>query len=199
MKELIIATHNQGKFKEFQQLLAPIQCISQASLAVPGVEETGLSFIENAIIKARHVSRVTGQPVLADDSGLVVEALQGEPGIYSSRFSGEHATDAENIQLLLERLRDVAEAQRVAYFYCALVICCYPDDPMPIIATGQLEGRIIRHATGVGGFGYDPVFYVPVYQRTLAQLTAEEKNRISHRSQALNQLKQCLATMADRA
>lgn len=192
MKELIIATQNQGKLKEFQQLLSPIRCISQASLALPGIEETGLSFVENAIIKARHVSQLTGQPVLADDSGLVVEALQGAPGIYSSRFAGVDATDSENIQLLLQRLQHVEDEQRVAYFYCALVVLRYPDDPMPIIATGQLEGHIIRQATGQGGFGYDPVFYVPSYQCTLAQLTAEEKNGISHRSRALKQLKQYL-------
>lgn len=188
MKELILATSNLGKLAEFQSMLAPIHCIAQNTLGIDNVEETGLSFIENALLKARHASRLSHLPALADDSGLVVPALQGAPGIYSARFAGLGATDEENIQRLLDKLTHV-EA-REAYFYCALVLVREPNDPTPIFATGKLLGQISLKPAGDQGFGYDPVFYLPQYECTVAELPTTIKNTISHRAIALKQLQQ---------
>jgi XTP/dITP diphosphohydrolase len=188
MKELLLATHNQGKISEFKALLSPIHCIPQSTLQINNTEETGLSFIENAILKARHASRLARMPALADDSGLVVLALHGEPGIYSARFAGNHATDNDNIELLLTKLAQVKAEQRNAYFYCALALVQYPDDPAPLIATGKLEGAISAERHGEQGFGYDPVFYLPEHHCTVAQLPPKLKNKISHRALALQQL-----------
>jgi XTP/dITP diphosphohydrolase len=189
MKELILATHNPGKIAELRAVLAPIHCISQHELGIENVEETGLSFIENAIIKARHASKISNKPALADDSGLVVKALDGQPGIYSARFSGEGATDKENVQKLLEQLSDIEDEKRQAYFYCAIALVKFANDPTPIVVTGQLNGYISQAPQGDKGFGYDPVFYLPDHQCTLAQLPAGTKNLISHRGMALRHLK----------
>ncbi|HHF7372878.1 RdgB/HAM1 family non-canonical purine NTP pyrophosphatase [Legionella bozemanae] len=189
MKEIILATSNSSKIKELRDLLSPIECIPQTSLGISDAIEDGLSFIENALIKARHASLHAGKPALADDSGLVVPALNGEPGIYSARYAGNNATDAENIHLLLEKMAHVPSPQREAWFYCAIALVHHAKDPMPIIATGRCKGIIHNLPVGEGGFGYDPIFYIPNFQCTVAQLPAKIKNNISHRAQALKQLR----------
>ncbi|MDR3442792.1 MAG: RdgB/HAM1 family non-canonical purine NTP pyrophosphatase [Legionella sp.] len=192
MNELILATSNQGKINELNDLLAPIQCISQSSLGITDAVEDGLSFIENAIIKARHASFYAKKPALADDSGLVVPALNGEPGIYSARYAEINATDKSNIHLLLENMASLRGTQREAYFYCAVALVQHTNDPTPLIATGIFKGLIHDAPVGTGGFGYDPVFYVTEYQCTAAQLPATIKNTISHRAKALNQLRELM-------
>lgn len=192
MQTLILATGNKGKIAELQALLAPIDCIPQQQFNISDAEETGLSFIENALIKARHASRISQKPALADDSGLVVNALLGKPGIYSARFAGTHASDVDNIHHLLNQLTGVPSSARQAFFYCALVLVMHADDPTPLIATGTLHGMIDVELRGHQGFGYDPVFYLPEHQCTLAELSAAEKNRISHRATALKKLKAML-------
>lgn len=186
MKEIILASSNPGKIAEFKAILAPIRCTSQTEYNITGAAETGLSFIENALLKARHVSELTGKPVLADDSGLVVAALKGEPGIYSARFAGVNANDKRNIEHLLKKLEGI-ESRR-AYFYCALVLVRFATDPTPILACGKWEGEIAERSAGEQGFGYDPIFFVPQYQCSAAQLPREIKNQISHRAQALQHL-----------
>ena len=188
MDTVVLATLSQGKIAELTTLLAPIQCIAQAELRIPEVAETGLSFIENALIKARHASRLSIYPALADDSGLVVDALNGRPGIYSARFAGDKASDAANIQKLLQSMIDIEADTRQAYYYCAIALVRYPDDPTPILATGRLDGVILTAPRGQSGFGYDPVFWIPEQGKTLAELSSQEKNRISHRAQALQSL-----------
>jgi XTP/dITP diphosphohydrolase len=182
MKEIILATSNLGKIKEFKQLLAPTICIPQADLGISDAEETGLSFIENAILKARHASSLANKPALADDSGLVVPSLNGEPGIYSARYAGIKANDEDNIQLLLRKMADLSQEQRQAYFYCAIAL----------ITTGVFHGVISTKPSGTNGFGYDPIFYLNEYRCTAAELPAKIKNRISHRAKALNQLRALL-------
>ena len=189
MKKIILATSNPGKIAEIQALLTPAQCISQSSLGIGDADETGLSFIENAITKARHASRLSGEPALADDSGLVVSALQGQPGIYSARFAGPKASDAENIDYLLSKLLNTPIEERQAFFYCAMVLVTHANDPTPLVATGALHGVITMERAGTNGFGYDPVFYLPNYQCTMAELPPSIKNSISHRAQALTELK----------
>lgn len=190
MKELVLATSNSGKIKELQDLLAPVQCIAQTVLGIPSAEETGLSFVENALIKARHASLLAKRPALADDSGLVVPALDGEPGIYSARFAGIEASDQDNIDLLLHKMAHLPPEQRGAFFYCAIALVQHAEDPTPIISTGVFHGSINTKASGDKGFGYDPVFYVSEYQCTAAQLPATIKNTISHRANALKQLRE---------
>jgi XTP/dITP diphosphohydrolase len=185
---IVLATSNSGKIKEIQAILHPTQCIAQSELGIGGAEETGLSFIENAILKARYTSHHANQPALADDSGLVVPAIHGEPGIYSARYAGNHASDQDNIHRLLSRMSYLKEDDRAAYFYCAIALVRHEADPTPIIATGLFKGFITFHPSGTGGFGYDPVFYVPEYQCTAAELPASIKNKISHRAKALIQL-----------
>lgn len=189
MKELILATSNNGKIKELNELLAPIHCVPQTQLGIPDAEETGLSFIENAILKARHASLLAGKPALADDSGLVVPALNGEPGIFSARYAGSGATDQDNISLLLNKMTNLTGTERKAYFYCAIALVQHGSDPTPIIATGAFHGSISSNASGTMGFGYDPIFYITEYQCTAAELPATIKNTISHRAQALSQLR----------
>lgn len=188
MHELILATSNPGKIAELQAMLPLFHCISQQALGINDAEETGLSFIENALIKARHASLLSNKPALADDSGLVVLALNGEPGIYSSRFAGLNASDQDNIDLLLTRLTNVPDTQREAFFYCAIAFVKHANDPTPLIATGKFTGKISLTPCGEFGFGYDPIFYLPDYQCTLAQLPRDVKNTISHRAIALKQL-----------
>jgi len=185
---VIRATGNLGKIREFQTVRKQFDLKPQSDFAVPEAEEKGLSFLENALIKAQNAAKSTGFPALADDSGLVVDALQGAPGIYSARYAGAQATDQENLDKLLAELEDVAETARSARFVCALAFCRYPADPIPIIAQASWEGLITREQYGTNGFGYDPVFYLPDLQCTSAQLTAQQKNAISHRGQALAEL-----------
>jgi len=188
MKEIILATSNPGKIRELSDLLAPVHCTAQTALGISSVKEDGLTFIENAIIKARHASLCADKPALADDSGLVVPALNGEPGIFSARFAGVNANDKANIDLLLEKMAYFHLQEREAYFYCAIALLQHAKDPTPVIATGICKGIIHTLPSGEGGFGYDPIFYLQEYQCTMAQLPAPVKNTISHRAKALSQL-----------
>lgn len=187
---IVLASGNKGKLAEFNQLLASkgLSVRPQSDFAVSDAEETGLSFVENAILKVRHAAKITGLPALADDSGLEVDFLKGAPGIYSSRFSGIEATDASNIAKLLTLLEGVPDQQRSARFQCLLVFMRHHQDPTPIICQGSWEGRIATAPAGDGGFGYDPVFFVPDRNTTAAQLPKEVKNALSHRAQAMAQL-----------
>lgn len=190
MKKIVLASGNQGKVREFNQLLAEldIEVVPQTEFGVPEAEETGLTFVENAIIKARNAAAHTGLPAIADDSGIEVDALHGAPGIYSARYSGPGASDAANCQKMLKELAGVAEAERTARFQCLLVLMEHEADPTPIICQGTWEGLITTAPQGENGFGYDPVFYVPQHDCTAAQLSSAEKNRLSHRGQALQKL-----------
>ncbi|RMH19785.1 MAG: RdgB/HAM1 family non-canonical purine NTP pyrophosphatase [Gammaproteobacteria bacterium] len=189
-KRIVIATGNAGKLKEIRDLLAPlhIEVIPQSEFELPEVEENGLSFIENALIKARHAAHLTGLPAIADDSGLAVDALLGEPGIYSSRFAGEPGNDSANNARLLEDLAEVPASERTARFHCAAVLMTHDRDPAPLVCHATWEGEILTAPRGETGFGYDPVFYVPSQQCSAAELTPETKNRLSHRGQAMRQL-----------
>lgn len=187
MKQVVLASGNAGKLKEFQHLLGDcgFEVLPQSGFDVPEAEETGLSFIENAIIKARNACIFTGLPAIADDSGLAVDALNGAPGIYSARFAGQGATDNDNNQLLLEKLRLVPDNLRTARFHCVLAFMRHENDPTPIICHGSWEGKILKGASGNHGFGYDPLFYVAERDCTSAELEKAEKNRISHRARAM--------------
>jgi XTP/dITP diphosphohydrolase len=189
-QKIVIATGNQGKLREFTQLLAPrgLQIVPQSEFDIGDADETGLSFVENSIIKARHASRLTGLPAIADDSGLEVDALNGAPGIYSSRYSGKDATDEANIEKLLSELEGVDDEERSARFQCLLVYMRHFEDPTPIICQGTWEGLITHKAKGTHGFGYDPVFFVREQSCTAAQLPREVKNTLSHRARALRLL-----------
>lgn len=195
--ELVLATGNPGKIREFATLLAdlPVVVRHQAEWPLEGAEETGLSFVENAILKARHVAAHTGLPALADDSGLEVDALQGAPGVYSARYAGVDASDADNRHKLLAALRGVPESERAARFQCLLVLLRHALDPTPIIVQGTWEGRIASAPRGEGGFGYDALFLVPGRDCTAAELDPAEKNRLSHRGQALQRLRERLAAL----
>lgn len=190
MKKIVLATGNQGKVREMADLLADFgfDVVAQSEFKVSEVAETGTTFIENAIIKARHAAKETGLAAIADDSGLEVDYLHGAPGIYSARYAGTHASDAENIEKLLEALKEVPEAQRTARFHCVLVLMRHADDPTPIVCHGQWEGRILTQTQGSNGFGYDPLFWVPEEQCSSAQLEPIRKKQLSHRGQALKQL-----------
>ncbi|WP_323845901.1 RdgB/HAM1 family non-canonical purine NTP pyrophosphatase [Microbulbifer magnicolonia] len=189
LDKIVLASGNAGKLKEFSHLFAnwDIQVVPQSDFDVPEAEESGLSFIENALIKARHASRISGLPALADDSGLAVDALDGAPGIYSARYAGPGATDRENNRKLLEALRDVPDEQRGASFHCALAFVRRHDDPVPLVCSAQWPGRILREPAGEQGFGYDPLFFVESQGVTSAQLACEVKNQLSHRAQAVQQ------------
>ena len=187
MKKIILATSNLGKVRELNSMLeGQYNVVSQIDMKVEEVPETGASFIENALIKARNASSQSQLPALADDSGLVVDALNGEPGIYSARYAGENATDEDNIVKLLSRMDN--EGDRGASFWCAMVFVRHAGDPEPIIVEKSWEGQILRELKGKNGFGYDPIFYLPELNCTSAQLSAEEKNRKSHRGQALQEI-----------
>lgn len=188
--KVVLASSNLGKIKEFKELLANfhIDLIPQTELGVGDIEETGLSFIENALIKARHAARVTGLPAIADDSGLAVTALNGAPGIYSARYAGEYANAKNNIDKLLKEMQDVPDVKRQANFHCILVFMSHEKDPTPLVCDGKWSGNILRAPQGVNGFGYDPVFYVPSEKMTAAELPADIKNKISHRGIALQSL-----------
>ena len=187
MKKIILATSNLGKVRELNSMLdGHYDVVSQTDMEVEEVPETGASFVENALIKARNASSQSKLPALADDSGLVVDSLNGEPGVYSARYAGEKATDEDNIFKLLALMDD--EDNRSARFWCAMVYVRYGNDPEPVIVEKSWEGQILRELKGSNGFGYDPIFYLPELNCTSAQLSAEEKNRISHRGQALKEI-----------
>lgn len=194
MQKIVLATNNKGKLTELSALLSPLQLniLPQSHFTKIAAEETGSTFIENAIIKARHAADVSGLPAIADDSGLEVDALQGAPGIYSARYAGADATDQQNIDKLLDDLREVPEGKRTARFHCVLVYMKHALDPTPIICHGTWEGTITLDQLGRQGFGYDPVFFVSEVNKTSAQLSKEEKNAISHRGKALESLLQQL-------
>ena len=193
MQSLILATSNIGKIQEFRHLLAPIHCIPQEELHVSSIPETKITFVENALLKARHASEFGKAPALADDSGLVVPVLGGEPGIFSARYAGESASAQQNNLLLLEKLKAIPRNQWQAYFYCVLVLVQHPQDPTPIIAYGKVDGQITDIPSGAHGFGYDPIFYLPNYHCTMAELAIETKNTISHRANAFQELKNQLS------
>ncbi len=188
----VLASGNAGKIKELQALLPDFILRPQTDFLVPDIAETGGSFVENAILKARNAAHYSKLPAIADDSGLVVHALNGAPGIYSARYAGAHASDAQNITTLLANLNAVAATERRAYFFCVLVFMRHENDPCPIIAQGRWDGVILDHPEGELGFGYDPIFGVLSHQCSAAQLSLEVKNRLSHRGKALDQLKQAL-------
>ena len=192
---IVLASNNQGKLRELGELLADhhIEVVPQRTFDIPDAVEDGLSFVENAIIKARHAAAHSGLPAIADDSGLEVDALDGEPGIHSARYAGEHGDDDANNRRLLEALADVPDEARTARFQCVMVFMRHPHDPTPVIAQGSWEGRILREPQGDNGFGYDPLFWVPGENATAAQLPAEVKNAQSHRGKALRQLLKQLA------
>ncbi len=194
-RKLVLASGNAGKLAEFRELLADVgfDVHPQSEFGVEDADETGLSFIENAILKARHAARATGLPALADDSGLCVDALGGAPGLYSARYAGNHGDHAANIDKLLHALRDVDDVDRSARFVCVLALVRHADDPLPLIAEGAWEGRILRARSGDGGFGYDPVFFSPAHGMTAAELPADAKNAASHRGLAMRAMRSKLA------
>ena len=197
-RTIVLASSNPGKLREFKQLLGGIniEVLPQSQFNVSDADETGLSFVENAIIKARHAAQHTKLPALADDSGLEVDALQGAPGIYSARFAGVGAKDADNRKKLLEQLNGVPESECGARFQCVLVYMRHALDPTPLICQGTWEGHILSQPRGLSGFGYDPVFYVPTHSLSAAELSPDTKNSLSHRGQALRQL---LASLPNRS
>ena len=190
MKKIVLASNNKGKVREINQILAglDVEVVPQSEFNISEVDETGLTFVENAILKARHAAEQSGLPAIADDSGLEVDALNGQPGIYSARYSGVGATDEANLQKMLEALKDVPDEERTARFQCLMVYMHHGSDPTPVICQGTWEGVIIREPQGENGFGYDPIFYVPTHNCSSAQLDSEIKNQLSHRGQALKLL-----------
>jgi XTP/dITP diphosphohydrolase len=197
MKTLVLASGNAGKLKELQAMLGdlPLQIVAQGELGVSDVPETGLTFVENALIKARHASAVTGLPALADDSGLIVDALDGAPGLYSARYAGSPTNDAANNAKLLDALREVPANRRTARFYAVIVLLRHTNDPQPLICEGSWEGVILDELRGSNGFGYNPVFLDPTHGLTAAEMDPAQKNAISHRALALQLLKQKLPAL----
>lgn len=194
-QRIILASGNKGKLKELNAMLAGtnladdhISVVAQSEFDLETPEETGLTFVENAILKARYVAEQTGLPAIADDSGLEVDAMHGEPGIYSARYAGEDATDQENLNKLLLNMQDVPDEKRQCRFHCVIVYLRFPTDPTPLISHGIWEGSLLRESVGENGFGYDPIFYVAEHNCSSAQLSPELKNQISHRGQALQEL-----------
>ena len=186
----VLASNNPGKLREIQAMLDPQRylLVAQSDLQIGEIAETGTTFVENAIIKARHAARESGCCALADDSGIEVDALQGAPGVHSARYAGSHASDASNNEKLLAELAGIPDHERSARFHCVIVYMRHALDPVPILCQGSWEGRILHEAMGNNGFGYDPLFYVPTHGCSSAQLDPAEKNRISHRGQALQKL-----------
>ncbi|WP_100754389.1 XTP/dITP diphosphatase [Vibrio salilacus] len=195
MSKIVLATGNQGKVREMAGLLAEFgfDVVAQSEFNISEAAETGTTFIENAIIKARHAAKQTGLPAIADDSGLEVDALNGAPGIYSARYAGENASDQQNLNKLLAAMQDIPEEKRTARFHCVLVLMRHENDPTPIVCHGQWQGRILTQAHGENGFGYDPVFYVPEENCASAELEPARKKQLSHRGKALQQLFSILA------
>ena len=194
MKRIVVASGNAGKLAEFNRLLGAsgYEFVAQGELGVEDIPETGLSFVENALLKARHAAQVTGLPALADDSGLCVDALDGAPGLYSARYAGEPVDPARNIDKLLDALADLPDDRRGASFHCTLVLLRHPTDPRPLLAQGEWRGRILHAPRGRGGFGYDPVFLDPAHGLSAAELEPAAKDAASHRGQALRVLQQRL-------
>lgn len=192
--KLVLASSNRGKLDELRSLLADtgIELVAQSELGVDDADETGLTFVENALIKARHASRLTGLPALADDSGLCVKELGGAPGLLSARYAGHHGDAEANIDKLLDVLANVPDERRSAHFLCVLVLLRHPEDPQPLIVEGEWQGRILHARHGNGGHGYDPVFFDPEHQQSAASMAPALKNQISHRGKALALLKQRL-------
>jgi len=190
VKKIVLASNNPGKLREIQAVLDQqrFHLIQQSEFKVSEVAETGTTFVENAIIKARHAAQHTGLPALADDSGIEVDALKGAPGVYSARYAGNDADDESNNAKLLSQLADIPDRQRTARFQCVIAYMRHAQDPMPLICQGTWEGSILHKARGKNGFGYDPLFFVPTHGCSSAELDPEEKNRISHRAQALQKL-----------
>jgi len=189
MQKLVLASNNPGKLREFQFLLQPlgIEVLTQAQLGIDEAEEPHVTFVENALAKARHVSRLSGLPALADDSGICVTALEGAPGVYSARYAGDNPkSDTRNNEKLLRDMQGVTD--RRAHYYCVLVLLHHADDPQPLIAEGEWHGEIAHEEVGDGGFGYDPLFWLPEFGKTSAQLEREEKHAVSHRGKALKVL-----------
>ena len=191
---IVVASANADKLREVSQILADLdlRVVPQSDFSVPPAEETGTSFVENALLKARHAARCSGHPAIADDSGIEVDALGGAPGIFSARYAGQGAGDEQNLRKLLADLKDVPDTRRTARFRCAMVYVNHDHDPRPIICQASWEGRILREPRGTNGFGYDPVFYVPTHDCSSAELVPEVKNSLSHRGQALRQLVEAL-------
>ena len=194
MNKLVIASNNPGKLREFQHMLAPleIEVVTQAQLGIAEAEEPHCTFVENALAKARHVSRESGLPALADDSGICVNALGGAPGVLSARYAGEPKSDRRNNDKLLQAMQGVTE--RRAHYYCVLVLVRHADDPQPLIAEGEWQGEIAHEERGDGGFGYDPMFWLPELGMMSSELTHDEKSQLSHRAKALKMLLQRLRT-----
>lgn len=190
LQTVILASGNPGKLREFAALLADldVNVVPQSEYNVSAADETGLTFVENALIKARHAARASGLPALADDSGIAVDALNGAPGIYSARYAGANASDLDNLNKLIKAVRQLPAHARGARYHCVIVFLQHAGDPMPVIASGTWEGRLIDEPCGDGGFGYDPVFYLDSHQCTAAELDPADKNRLSHRGQALRGL-----------
>ena len=188
--QIVLATSNPGKIEEIRAMTQdlPIEWVLQTDLNIPDIEETGKTFIENAILKARHAAKLSGLPALADDSGLVIDALNGAPGIFSARYAGKNATAAERNQKILNEMHQVPENEREASYHCILALVEYENDPVPMICHGIWEGSILTAPRGKNGFGYDPIFYVPTHRCSAAELSTAEKNRISHRAQVVEQL-----------
>lgn len=188
MKKLVLASNNAGKLREFQRLFSTldVELVPQGQLGVSEAEEPHATFVENALAKARHAARATGLPALADDSGICVPALGGAPGVYSARYAGEPKSDARNNEKLVQALQ--GQSDRRAFYYAVLVLVRHADDPRPLIAEGRFDGEVIDTPRGEGGFGYDPHVFVPALRKTVAELTPEEKNPISHRGKALAEL-----------
>lgn len=190
MRRVVLASSNPGKLKELSELLDEfsIELVAQSVYRVESVAETGESFVENAIIKARHAARVTGVPAIADDSGICVDALQGEPGIFSARYAGPQASDEDNVSKLLDEMKDVADLHRSARFECAIAFLEHPKDPTPIVCQGSWRGQVLHTPRGKNGFGYDPIFFILETGCACAELDAGTKNRLSHRAQATRHL-----------
>ena len=199
MQRVVLASNNAGKVREISDMLAglELQVESQSAFEVPEVAETGLTFVENAIIKARHASRLCKLPAIADDSGIEVMALDGRPGIYSARYAGTDASDRDNLDKLLDEVRQLPEDLRAARFVCVMVFLRHAEDPVPVVAEGVWNGVVTTEARGSNGFGYDPMFYVPTHDCTSAELPPEVKNRISHRGQALDRLVERLKVISN--
>jgi XTP/dITP diphosphohydrolase len=194
---LVIASSNSGKLVEIGEVLAglDLELVAQGALGIADADETGTTFVENALLKARHAARLSGLPALGDDSGLCVDALDGAPGLYSARYAGPQGDAAANIARLLAALRDVPDDARGAHFYCVVVLLRHADDPAPLIAEGRWDGTILRAPRGASGFGYDPVFFDPLLGCGAAELDGETKNKLSHRGKALACLRERLASV----
>jgi XTP/dITP diphosphohydrolase len=196
LRRIVLASGNRGKLAEIRDVLAGsgIELVAQSELGIADADEKGLTFVENALIKARHASRASGLPALGDDSGICVDALGGAPGLLSARYAGVHGDSAANIAKLLDALEGIDGARRAAHFHCTLVLLRSADDAAPLIAEGTWHGRILNAPRGGNGFGYDPVFFDPALDRGAAELEPGVKNRVSHRGQALAKLRDLLAT-----